>query len=79
MKRIHPLFSLLSLSFALILFAGLGFIVWRNGSLLFSPGELSAVNLAGMALGGFASHADFEKTVGPAAAQQQTGAATGGG
>src|SRR3990172_8666752 len=60
MKRIHPLFSLLSLGFALILFAGLGFIVWRNGNLLFSPGELSAVNLTGMALGGFTSHAEFE-------------------
>ena len=61
MKRIHPLFSLLSIGFALILFAGLGFIVWRDGNLLFSPGELSGATLAGMALGGFTSHADFER------------------
>jgi len=60
MKRIHPLFSLLSIGFALILFTGLGFIMWRNGNMLFSPGELSALNLTGMALGGFTSHAEFE-------------------
>ena len=60
MKRIHPLFSLLSLTFAALIFAGLVFIMWRNGNMLFSPGHLSGKSLTGVLLGGFASHAEFE-------------------
>jgi hypothetical protein len=60
MKRAHPLFSLTSLIFTVILLAGLAFMIWRGGNMLFSPGMVSAKQLPGVSLGGFASHAEFE-------------------
>ena len=60
MKRAHPLFSLTSLLFTVILLAGLAFMIWRGGNMLFSPGRVSARQLPGVSLGGFASHAEFE-------------------
>jgi len=39
---------------------GLAFLMWRGGNMLFSPGQVSAKQLPGVSLGGFASHAEFE-------------------
>lgn len=60
MKRTHPLFSLTSLLFTVILLAGLVIMFWRGGNRLFSPGQVSAKQLPGVSLGGFTSHAEFE-------------------
>lgn len=60
MRRSHPLFSLTSISLTLILLAGLALVMWRGGNLIFNPGQVSAKQLSGVSLAGFASHAEFE-------------------
>ncbi len=39
---------------------GLALMLWRSGGKAFSPGRLSAKSVAGIALNGFISHAEFE-------------------
>jgi predicted CXXCH cytochrome family protein len=60
MKRL-PFVSLSSLILTIALFAGLGYGLWSTGAFMFSPGALTAKSRPGVTLGGFASHADFEK------------------
>jgi hypothetical protein len=59
MKRVHPIFTLSSLGLTAILLSGLGLLLLTNGNILFSPGRLTALNRAEIALGGFDSHAAF--------------------
>ena len=61
MKRQHPFFTLTGMALTTILFAGLAFSLWSNGGKAFSPGNLSGKNKSAISLGGYASHADFEK------------------
>ena len=60
MKRINPISSLLGLGLTILLFIGLGFSLWRDRGLAFSPGAVT-VKSNGMSIKGFASHAAFEK------------------
>jgi hypothetical protein len=60
MRRVHPLLSPLGIGMTILIFLGLGFSFIKDGSAMFSPGDLTAQGLAGVALGGFTSHADFE-------------------
>lgn len=60
MQRQRPFFSIFGLIFTLLLLAGLGWMIRRSGGQTFSPGRLSAVAEAGLRLGGFSSHAEFE-------------------
>ena len=60
MRRQHPFISLLGFAMTALFLLGLGGSIWTNGGQAFSPGELSAVRMAGVTLGGFDSHADFE-------------------
>jgi hypothetical protein len=62
--RQHPLFSPIGCLTALVIVAGVGIAVWFTGGAVFSPGPLTAKAAAGMALGGFASHAEFEEDCG---------------
>jgi hypothetical protein len=61
MKRQHPLFSTLGITLTAILLVGLGAVLWRSGGKAFSPGRLSAQGRAGVTIGGFSSHAEFER------------------
>jgi predicted CXXCH cytochrome family protein len=45
----------------LLLFIGLGFSLWFNRGLAFSPGKVTAKSIDGVVIQGFSSHADFEK------------------
>ena len=60
MRRVHPLLSPLGISFTILIFLGLGFSFWRDGSAMFSPGALSAKSATGKESGGYESHAAFE-------------------
>ena len=60
MRRVHPLLPPLGIGFTILIFLGLGFSFWQNGSAMFSPGALSAKNATGRQSGGFESHAAFE-------------------
>jgi predicted CXXCH cytochrome family protein len=60
MKRL-PFVSLSSLALTLALVAGLAYGLWTTGAFMFSPGPLTAKSRPGVTLGGFASHAEFEK------------------
>ncbi len=46
----------------ILLLAGLGFSLWQDRGLAFSPGPVTGVKQQGVTLQGFSSHADFEKT-----------------
>jgi len=61
---VHPLLSPLGIGFTILIFLGLGFSFWKDGSAMFNPGELSAKNTSGKQSGGFESHAAFEKECG---------------
>jgi len=61
MRRVHSLFSPLGIGMTILIFLGLGFSFIKDGSAMFSPGDLTAQSLTGVTLDGFASHAEFEK------------------
>jgi hypothetical protein len=61
MKRLNPVGSLLGLLLTLLLFIGLGFSLWFNRGLAFSPGKVTAKSAVGVEIQGYTSHADFEK------------------
>jgi hypothetical protein len=61
MKRLNPIGSLLGFLLTFMLFIGLGFSLWFNRGLAFSPGKVTAKSVDGVTLQGFTSHADFEK------------------
>lgn len=60
-KRIHPLFSGIGCSTALILIMVLGAILYFRGGGPFNPGELTAVAAHHEPIDGFNSHAAFEQ------------------
>ncbi len=60
MRRVHPLLSPSGIGITLLIFLGLVFSQWKNGGKMFSPGDLTSQSQAGVTLGGFTSHADFE-------------------
>ncbi len=57
----HPLLSPIGIGMTILIFLGLGFSYIKNGSAMFSPGDLTDLSSTGQILGGFASHAEFEK------------------
>jgi hypothetical protein len=61
MRRKSTFFTLPSLFLLGVLFGGLGWTVWRGEGMIFSPGKLTAQQIPGIKLGGFSSHAEFEK------------------
>lgn len=61
MRRRRTILSLPGLIILAFLLAGLGVALWLQGGLAFSPGALSDKRQTGVALGGFASHAEFER------------------
>ncbi len=76
MKRLNPVGSLLGFLLTLLLFIGLGFSLWFNRGLAFSPGKVSAKSADGIVIQGFTSHADFEKQCGNCHAPLTTNLAT---
>jgi len=60
MRRRSTILSLPSLLIFSILATGLGWTIWRQGGLAFSPGDLSGKNDADIFLEGYSSHAEFE-------------------
>lgn len=60
MRRRSTIFSFPGLVILVILLTGLGLMLWRQGGLAFSPGQLSAVATSDASSGDYASHADFE-------------------
>ena len=60
MKRLNPIGSVLGFVLTILLFVGLGFSLWYNRGLAFSPGPVTAINKDGVTLQGFTSHAQFE-------------------
>lgn len=60
MRRRSTVISLPGLLILVFLLSGLGFTLWRQGGLAFSPGALSSSGSSGGNIGGFDSHADFE-------------------
>ncbi len=60
MKKSSSWLTPSGVALALITLAAMGLWAWTQGSLVFSPGPLSAVQRTGVTLGGFTSHADFE-------------------
>jgi predicted CXXCH cytochrome family protein len=61
MKRLNPVGSLFGYFLTVLLFIGLGFSLWYNRGLAFSPGPVTAISKDGVSLQGFSSHAEFEK------------------
>lgn len=61
MKRLNPVGSILGLILTSLLFIGLGFSIWHDRGLAFSPGQLTGKALEGVTIKGFSSHAEFEK------------------
>lgn len=61
MRRRSTIISLPGLVILAILLTGLGLTLWRQGGLAFSPGALSGKGLSNVRLGGFNSHAEFER------------------
>lgn len=47
---------------AILLLVGMGFSLWKDRGLAFSPGPVTGIQQQGVTLQGFSSHADFEKT-----------------
>lgn len=60
MRRMKPIISPFSLAFSVILFTALGLILWRSGTLAFSPGELSSQSEPEGEIQGYSSHSAFE-------------------
>jgi hypothetical protein len=61
MRRRSTILSLPGLIILAMLITGLGLTLWRQGGLAFSPGALSGKDLTNTKLGGFNSHAEFER------------------
>ncbi len=61
MKRLNPVGSLFGFILTILLFLGLGFSLWYNRGLAFSPGPVTELGKSGVVIQGFISHADFEK------------------
>jgi hypothetical protein len=61
MKRLNPIGSILGLILTSLLFVGLGFSIWHDRGLAFSPGQLTGKTRSGVILKGFSSHSEFEK------------------
>jgi len=61
MRHRNIFLSPVGLALLVITILGLGYSLWHDGGLIFSPGSVSAKSIAGIALNGFISHADFEK------------------
>lgn len=61
MKRTHPLFTLPGLILTAIILIGLALGVFLTGGQAFSPGHLSDQGDSARILGGYTSHASFEK------------------
>ncbi len=61
MKRLNPLGSILGLILTSLLFVGLGFSIWHDRGLAFSPGQLTGKTRLGVILKGYSSHSEFEK------------------
>lgn len=61
MKRELPLLSPISIMVALLIIIAVGYSMWKNGGLGFSPGQVSAKARQGVHLQQFSSHADFEQ------------------
>lgn len=61
MRRPSPFFSPIGFVLTLLLFLGLGFSLWRDRGLAFSPGAVTSKSLPGVQIGGYTSHAEFEK------------------
>jgi hypothetical protein len=64
MKRSNPISSIFGIILTVLLFVGLGLSLWINRGLAFNPGPITAVKQTNVTLGGFTSHADFEKQCG---------------
>jgi hypothetical protein len=64
MKRSNPISSIFGIILTVLLFVGLGLSLWINRGLAFSPGPITAIKQANITLGGYSSHADFEKQCG---------------
>lgn len=64
MKRLNPVGSVLGIILTTLLFMGLGISLWSDRGLAFSPGPVTATSQVGVVLGGYTSHADFEKQCG---------------
>ncbi len=60
MRRQPSFLSASGLIATVFMLAGLGALLWLRGGEMFSPGQLSAKSLPGVALEGFVSHAQFE-------------------
>lgn len=61
MRRKRQFLAPLSLTFSVLLFSGLGLLLWQSGGLAFSPGDLSSKSRPASRIQGFSSHADFEQ------------------
>jgi hypothetical protein len=62
MRQRNNFLSPAGLALLVITLFGLGYSLWHDGGLIFSPGSVSAKGLTGIAINGFTSHVDFEKT-----------------
>ncbi len=60
-KRSNPLASPTGALILVIFLGALGFSLWKDRGLAFSPGPVTAYQQAGVVLQGFSAHADFEK------------------
>ena len=61
MRRRSTILSLPGLVIFAVLLTGLGLTIWRQGGLAFSPGALSGKDRSNTNLGGFNSHAEFDR------------------
>ncbi len=61
MKRAGLFSSPLGFMLTILLFAGLGFSLWRDRGLAFSPGAITAKTRPGVTIENYTSHAEFEK------------------
>lgn len=60
-KRQNPLISPLGMLLTFLLMGALGFSLWKDRGMVFSPGAVTGVQREGLTLQGFDAHADFEK------------------
>jgi hypothetical protein len=60
-NRLNPWSSRTGIVLTIILLGGLGFSLWKDRGMAFSPGTLTAKQQQGVILQGFQAHADFEK------------------
>lgn len=60
-KRSNPLASRIGIVLTMLFLGALGFSLWKDRGLAFSPGQVTGMQQEGVMLQGFKSHADFEK------------------